>query len=155
MDRQARRAQPVGRFDEERSELEAERKRAVRAFVKGQMSEAECDAVTGAIDARLASLPSGLAGGVLFGLERLRSVGQVWDGMTSGEKREGLGLLFERVELDMRGKRMWLKPWAEVEEVVRLRREYVCGVPPAGAGRLANTLNSRPWMYMPHELVVA
>lgn len=155
VDRAARRQPSKDVYAAERSNLEQERKRATRAYIAGALGEEEWRRVTEAIDERLVSLPAALSGGVLFGLERLRSVGQVWAGMTVEERREGARLLFERVELDTRGRRLWVKPWAEVEGVFRDRREWiVSSAPPAGAERHRPT-NPRPWLFMPHELVVA
>ena len=132
VDREARRVVRGDGFAGERAQLEGERRRATRAYVAGQLPEDEWQRITGAIDGRLAGMPSGLPGGVVFGMERLKSVGRVWAGMTEDERREGVRLLFESVVMDTRAKRMWLKPWAEVEEVFRLRRGYVGLAPPVG-----------------------
>lgn len=133
VDRAARRQPERDVYAGERSELEQERKRATRAYIAGALGEEEWRRVTEALDARLASLPAALSGGVLFGLERLRSVGEVWDGMTVEERREGARLLFERVEMDTRGRRVWVKPWGELEELFRDRRAWCVGsAPPAG-----------------------
>lgn len=154
VDRDARRVPKSDVYAKEREELGAERRRAVRAFVKGDLSEEECERITQAIDARLASLPAALPGGLVFGLERLRSVGQVLNVMSMEGQREAFRLLFERVEVDVRGRRVWMKPWAEVEGVFRARREWVVvHAPPAGSGRRQPTTNPRPWLYLPEELV--
>lgn len=161
VDREARRVPKADAYAEERSRLLNERRRASRLYIAGDLEDEEWGRIRESIDARVASLPSPLPGGVLFQLERLKSVGEVWDGMTVAEKREGVRLLFERVEMDTRAKAVWLKPWEEVEHVFRMRREWcvrlgggvlVSGAPPAGFGRSQLT-NPRPWLYLPAELV--
>lgn len=64
-----------------------------------------------AVDERLARMPAALPGGILFAGERLKSVAELWDGMTHEEQREACGLLFERVALDTRVKQLLVKPW--------------------------------------------
>lgn len=130
VDRDARRMPKGDAFAREREQLEAQRRRAARAFVSGMLGEQELEEMRTAIDARLAQLPAALPGGVLFALERLVSVGQVWDGMTHEERRQGVRLLLEEVQVDVRSKRLWLKPWEEVEDVMRLRREFVLAMRP-------------------------
>ncbi|NJD64191.1 MAG: hypothetical protein FIB00_02915 [Chloroflexi bacterium] len=129
IDREARRLPQGDAYAAERTELVGSRRRATRAYVAGDLEEAEWNRIKTAIDARLAAIPAPLPGGVLFGLERLIEVGRVWDGMAQEEQREGVRLVFERVELDTANKLIWLKPWPEFDSLFRHRREFVSLVP--------------------------
>ena len=96
---------------------------------RGALGEEEWRRVTEAIDERLVRCRLRCRV-VCCRVGGLRSVGQVWAGMTVEERREGARLLFERVELDTRGRRLWVKPWAEVEGVFRDRREWIVSSAP-------------------------
>ena len=97
-----------------------------------------------------------MPGGVLFGIERLRSVGEVWEGMTHEERREGCRLLFQSVQMDTRGKRLWLEPWPELDGLFAARRRYVFAWHPRqDSGVRSLQQNPRPWLYLPSELGVA
>ena len=136
IDRDARRMPKQD--DGERKELEARKRRATTAYVEGTLSEQEWRLEVQVIDDRLTRLPVGSPDAIRFAGERLMSIGQVWDGMTMVEQREACRILFERVRLDTRRKRLWVRPWPEFQPLFVMRRDMCEGpvcvgmVPPAG-----------------------
>ena len=124
--------------DDERKELEARKRRATTAYVEGTLSEQEWRLELQVIDDRLTRLPVGSPDAIRFAGERLASIGQVWDGMTTEEQREACRILFERVRLDTGRKRLWVRPWPEFQPLFVMRRDIcrrpvdVGMVPPAG-----------------------
>ena len=136
IDREARRLPKQD--DSERKELEAKKRRATTAYVEAALSEQEWRLELQAIDDRLVRLPVGSPDILRFAGERLTSIGQAWDGMTMEERREACRILFQRVRMDTRGKRLWVYPWPEFEPLFVMRRntcrQQICVgmVPPAG-----------------------
>jgi site-specific DNA recombinase len=86
IDREARRL-PQADDDGRRAELLEDRRRANNAYFARTIDDAEFRRRTDAIEARLARLPVRPTT-LVFAGERLLSIGQVWDGMTTAERRE-------------------------------------------------------------------
>lgn len=159
VDRDARQV-PVedGGVEKERAKLQAEKRRATTAYVAGALDEAEWKALCVGIDGRLLRLPAPMPGGVVFAGARLAELGQVWAGMTVEERRDACRALLEGVEVDTEARRLWVRPWGEVDALFRHRREW-CS---RRQGRLITPERTRsgianpvPWLYESVELVVA
>ncbi len=125
VDRDARRSRDVV-DDSERRALGARKARATNAYVNGAMLEGEWRRTVVAIDERIAHLPVPITRSLAFAGEKLNSIGQVWDVMTPGEKREACRILFEKVAMEVRQHESRLKPWPEFEALFVHRRE-LCG----------------------------
>ena len=93
--------------------------------------------------------------GELFAGARLAEVGQVWAVMTREESREACRLLFERVELDVRGGQVWLRPHPEFEGLFRSRQGYVLATYPRKDSNPGSNHNPKPWLYLTSELTGA
>ena len=136
IDREARRL--PRQDDGERKELEARKRRATTAYLNGALPEQEWRREVQTVDDRLARLPPASPDAIRFAGKRLSSIGQLWGGMTMEEKREACRILFEKVRVDTRRKRLWVRPWPEFQPLFEMRRDMckrsVCVgmVPPAG-----------------------
>lgn len=104
VDREARRL-PVAHDDGRRSELLEDQRRVNNAYFARKMDDAEFRLRTDAIEAQLARLPVRPTS-VVFAGERLLSIGQVWDGMITAERREACRILFEEIRINTREKRL-------------------------------------------------
>lgn len=147
-----RRARKVPAKDTgERTRLVEERKRATRAWVAGDLDEAEYRLVKDAIDARLERVPSGLPGGVLFGSKQFKTLADVWAVQSLERKRAALRVMWERVYVDLEARRVWFRPRREFEAVFKDRRGWVHGTPDRSQGRGVPT--DRPWLIEVAEMV--
>lgn len=160
VDREARREPAGDAHATRRRQLEATRTRVTNAYLAGALApdaaanEAEWRARLTAVDVELASLPSPIPTGLLFGASRLRSVGELWespDGFTPAERRDTARLLFKRVEIDLIHRQLWFEPWDELDPLFGARRRHMFAT--AGLPGQSRGSNPRPWLYMPHELV--
>ncbi len=128
VDRSARKA-PAPQ-DDRRSKLMATKKRLTNAYIAGARSEAEWRAEAKTLDEQLGRLPPDNPTAVVFAGGRLISIGQIWSGMTTDERRETLRILFQSVKMNTRDKRLWLEPWPEFAPLFAMRRDYcVHGTP--------------------------
>ena len=121
IDREARRL--PRQDDGERKELEARKRRATTACLAGALPEQEWRREVQAIDDRLARLPIASPDALRFAGKRLSSIGKLWDGMTMAEQREACRILFEKVGMDTRRRRLWVRPWPEFQPLFAMRRE--------------------------------
>lgn len=104
IDREGRRL-PRGDDDGRRAELLEDQRRVNNAYFARKLSDDEFRLRTDAIGAQLARLPVRPTS-LVFAGERLLSIGQVWDGMTTPERREACRVLFEEVRMNTREKRL-------------------------------------------------
>lgn len=158
VDAEARRVWVDDGIEAERERLLGEKRRLTHAWLRpdhGGLDEGEYDRIMDALEDRLARLPSPLPTGLLFSGARLSEVGQVWSVMTREEAREACRLLFERVEMDVRGGQVWLRPHAEFEGLFRSRRGYVLATYPRKDSNPGSNLNPKPWLYLTSELTGA
>ena len=140
----------------ERADLERRRKRAASLYIEGELTEEEWRGLRAGLEGRLREMPSPLPGGVVFTGSRLRSFGELWEGMTQGERREVTRTLFKRVPMDVRGRELWLEPWEEFEALFRERRRWLFVDRPRQGGEATyEQSNRKPWLYLPRELVAA
>ena len=121
IEREARRI-PVAEGHSRRKGLEAKKQRYTNAYLADMMPEAQWRAHLAAIETELHQLKDQPPDAILVAGERLVSIGQVWDGMTTEEKREACRALFRSVQMNPREKRLWLDPWPEFTEVFEYRR---------------------------------
>lgn len=158
VDTEARRVQADDGIEAERERLLGEKRRLTHAWLRpdhGGLDEVEYDRIMDALEERLARLPSPLPTGLLFAGARLAEVGQVWAVMTREESREACRLLFERVELDVRGGQVWLRPHPEFEGLFRSRQGYVLATYPRKDSNPGSNHNPKPWLYLTSELTGA
>ncbi len=156
VEREARRAPAQDVHAAERAELARRRKRAMGLYIEGQLTEEEWRGMREALERRLREMPAPLPGGVVFTGARLRSFGELWEGMTQGERREVCGTLFKKVAMDVMGREIWLEPWEEFEALFRERRRWLLvNRPRQGTGAANQQLNRKPWLYLPRELVAS
>ncbi len=109
----------------ERDTLQAEKRRTTHAYVAGALDEEEWRLRIVAIDDRLARIPGPFTGSVLFAGEKLRSLGQLWECMTTDERRDACRTLFEAIVIDTREKQLYFRPWPEFEPLFKARATYV------------------------------
>lgn len=156
VEREARRAPTSDVHALERADLERRRKRAASLYIEGELTEEEWRGLRAGLEGRLREMPSPLPGGVVFTGSRLRSFGELWEGMTQGERREVTRTLFKRVPMDVRGRELWLEPWEEFEALFRERRRWLFVDRPRQGGEATyEQSNRKPWLYLPRELVAA
>ena len=137
----------------ERERLLLERRRVSNVYQAGVIDEVEWRSRLGVIDGRVARLPVGAPGGVVFAGEQLAGFGQIWDVATMEERREVCRVVFEAVAVDTRGHEVWFRPWPEFAPYLAAQRERVVSlVGPPGGGRSQRT--SYPWLYSAAELGV-
>jgi DNA invertase Pin-like site-specific DNA recombinase len=113
---------PVGASTATRAGLEAKKKRFTNAYLAGMIPEVEWRAHLRTIDAELARTTKPNPGQIVLAGERLVSIGQVWKGMTTDERRDACRILFRSIHMNPREKRLWLDPWPEFAEVFEQRR---------------------------------
>ena len=121
IDREARR-RPDTDADGRRAELQEDLRRANNAYFAKKMTDDEWSLRTDAIQAQMARLPVQPTS-LVFAGERLLSIGQVWDGMTTPERREACRIIFQEIRMNTREKRLWLRPWPEFQALFDHRRE--------------------------------
>lgn len=121
IDREARRL-PEAEDDGRRAGLLEDLRRANNAYFAKKMDDDEWRLRTDAIQGQLARLPVRPTS-LVFAGARLLSIGQVWDGMTTAERREACRIVFQEVRMNTREKRIWLKPWPEFQSLFDKRRE--------------------------------
>ena len=121
IDREARRL-PAVHDDGRRAVLVEDQRRVNTAYFARKLNDDEFRLRTDAIEAQLARLPVRPTS-VVFAGERLLSIGQVWDGMTTPERREACRILFEEIRMNTREKQLFLKPWPEFQALFDKRRE--------------------------------
>ncbi|MGE3463864.1 MAG: recombinase family protein [Pseudomonadales bacterium] len=148
LDRRSRVAKPE---TGERERLQAERTRAAKAWIAGDLAEADYREIRDAIDARLARVPAALPGGVLFAGKRFREWAEVWSVLSAERKGQALRVLWERVYLDLEGQQVYFRPRAEFEELFRSRRRWVLGTPDRTRGLVVP--RDRAWLFRVGDLV--
>ena len=121
IDRDARRLLPTD--GQQRKKLEGLRTRYNEAFFAEAMDKTEWKRRIANLNEELARLPVDQPNAVVFAGQRLRSIGQVWSGMTIGERREACQILFESVKMDTATKQLWLQLWPEFQPLFDNRRE--------------------------------
>jgi len=84
---------------------------------------------------------------------KLQSIGQLWDGMTIGERWDAMRILFEQVALDTKARKIWLEPWLEFQALFAHRREW-CGLGTPGRSRTRVT-HTNPRLFATEELIIA
>ena len=122
VEREARRL-PMSADTPSPASLQAKKKRFTNAYLAGMMVETEWRAHLRTIDTELARTTKSNPGQIVIAGERLVSIGQVWKGMTTDERREACRILFRSVHMNPREKRLWLDPWPEFTEVFEQRRQ--------------------------------
>jgi site-specific DNA recombinase len=128
-EREARKVTPVSPVL--RRELVAQRQRATSAYIAGALPESEWKAMVADLDRRLADMPETPAI-ALRATEHLASFAQAWDVATIEERRQLCRILFARVPIDTKEKRIWVEPREEYAALFDLRRRHVLELPPAG-----------------------
>src|SRR5207253_2279073 len=97
-----------------RRKLEAKRLKIHDAFFEQEyMTKEEFSRRMSKVDADLARLGPAEPQAIIFAKDRLVSIGQVWTGMNIDERREACQILFQRVRMNTREKKLWLEPWSE------------------------------------------
>ncbi len=128
IDRSARTA--AAPKDDRRAKLMAKKKRLTNAYIADAKPEAEWREEVRALDEQLRRLPPDNPTAVVLAGERLASIGQVWVGMTTDERREAIRILFRSVKMNTREKKLWLDPWPEFAPLFEIRRDLcVHGTP--------------------------
>jgi Resolvase, N terminal domain/Recombinase len=115
----------------ERRKLETKRRKIHDAYFEQEiLTKEEFKKRGGEVDAALAQLGPERPQEIVFAKERLVSIGQVWTGMNIAERREACRILFQRVRMNTREKKLWIDPWPEFTPLFELRRELcVHGTP--------------------------
>lgn len=147
-----RRARQLPAADQgEREKLQAERRRAAKAWIAGELEERDYREVMDAIDARLARLAPAV-GRVVFTGRKFRSMADVWAVASAEKKREILRVLWERIYVDLEARRVWFRPHPDFEAVFQSRRRWVRGTP--DRTRTSGVpINEKPWLYEDVELL--
>jgi len=150
IDREARRL-PETDEDGRRGELLEDLRRVNNAYFGKKLDDNEWRLRTDAIQAQLARLPIRPTS-LVFAGERLLSIGQVWDGMTTPERREACRILFEEIRMNTREKRLWFRPWPEFQSLFDHRRELCRNGTPDRTRTHITYIDSR-W-FAPAELIL-
>ncbi|MCC6268411.1 MAG: recombinase family protein [Dehalococcoidia bacterium] len=130
VDRDARSA-PRQADEAELARVEGQRTRANRAYIAGNLPEAEWQKMLADLNRRAAELRREPINVSFLG-ERLQSMGQLWSVATIEQKRRALRHLFKAVHLDCGAKTLSLEPTPEFAPLFDLRRRGVLDLPPAG-----------------------
>ena len=111
----------------------------LNAGLEGDIEDAEKVARFAVIDNQLSRLPSPIPGGVVFAGEQLSTFGDLWELLTTDERRDACRTVFERVAVDTRCHEVFFKPWPEFDPYLKARR-VVCLVGPPGFEPRTNRL---------------
>jgi hypothetical protein len=130
IDKQARRV-PSSNNGDERRRLEEKRRKIQDAyFDQNMLTKDEYKKRSREVNAALEHLGPDQAPAILLAKQRLASIGQIWMGMTNAERRDACRLLFRKVRINTREKRLWLDPWPEFAPLFEIRRDLcVLGTP--------------------------
>lgn len=81
---------------------------------------------------------------VMPAAERLRSIGELWPHWEEDERRDALTLLFQSIDLDIKEKEMYVRPWPEFTGMFSHRHEWWQSTP--GRNRTLPTYPGRFWV---------
>ncbi len=131
--REARRGEMRKGGGVRRRELEGVKGRLTDAYVSGALEESEWRRRVAAVEEELSGLGGGGEEGLVRAVRQLESFGEAWERMPLEFRREAVGAVFERVEMDMEGRVLRVEARPGYSGLLARRAEVVgLGVGPPG-----------------------
>lgn len=131
-------------------DLIARRDRATEAYVAGLLKPDAWRATVAEVNTRLAALPQGPTA-IMGAVGTLSTWCEAWAGFSMAEKRKAVRIVFDRIALDTREKKLWVHPRpGEYAQLVNLRAAFAGPTPDRTRSQLQQI-----GFYLPSELGLA
>jgi DNA invertase Pin-like site-specific DNA recombinase len=137
-----------------RRDLEDERRRVGRAMQIGAYTEKEAEREIRRIQRELATLPEEEPTVIMAAGERLTGMAEAWDYWTPNERNEACRTLLEEVEIDVREKRLRVKPRPEFMALFTCRAAFVASAKVPGTPDRSGGVTRPSGVWTPAELGV-